>query len=75
MPTSVSHLAEQHNRHALTGREAAAMLGVKPDTVATLARRGDLNSYFVGDGRLRRFHADDVEAFIESRRAVAKAGV
>lgn len=51
----------------LTKDEVGALLRVKPGTVEAMARRGDLPSFFVGDGRLRRYRRADVLAYIDTR--------
>lgn len=59
----------------LTRVEVAHALRCKPDTVDALARRGDLPSFFIGDGRLRRFHRVDVDAYIAARRGAGRVAV
>lgn len=56
--------------HLLTVAEAAERLVVRPRTIQDLCRRGELKSVFLGDGRLRRIHVDDLAAFIAERRGV-----
>lgn len=53
----------------LTRAEVAEALRIKIDTVDVLARRGDLPSFFLGEGRVRRYYAADVEAYVEACRA------
>jgi excisionase family DNA binding protein len=51
----------------LTVEEAAERLGVRARTIQDLARRGDLVTIFIGDGRLRRIREEDLRAFVASR--------
>ncbi|MDP2712107.1 MAG: helix-turn-helix domain-containing protein [Solirubrobacteraceae bacterium] len=51
----------------LTAVDVAAILRVRPGTVDSLARRGDLPSIFLGDGRIRRFRRREVLDYIESK--------
>jgi excisionase family DNA binding protein len=55
----------------LTVVQAAERIGVRPRTIQDLARRGELKTVFIGDGRLRRVHEDDLAAFIAERREQA----
>jgi excisionase family DNA binding protein len=57
-------------RRIMTEAEVAAMLRVRPATVASLARRGELVS--LRFGRFRRYLFADVAAFIERKRQVAE---
>lgn len=57
-------------REFYTTQELALRLRIKPITVYRLARRGDLAFYLVG--RAMRFRHQDVEAFIDGCRGVAR---
>lgn len=57
-------------REFYTTQELASRLRIKPITVYRLARRGDLAFYLVG--RAMRFRHQDVEAFLDSCRGVAR---
>jgi excisionase family DNA binding protein len=51
----------------LKAEEIAAMLGLKVQTIYTMARRGELEKVKLSRKCLR-FRADDVERFIEQRQ-------
>jgi excisionase family DNA binding protein len=51
----------------LTSRQVAEVLGVSRWHVDELARRGELVSVLVGS-RSRRYHPDDITAFIRRKR-------
>src|SRR5919112_6405056 len=51
----------------LRGREAAARLGVKLDTLYAYVSRGLLRSVAVPGSRERFYHADDIERFRAGR--------
>lgn len=51
----------------MTPREVADMLRVSPSMVRALTRRGELLAAYVG--RLPRYAADDVAAYIERQRS------
>ena len=53
----------------LKAEEIASMLGLKVQTVYTMARRGELEKVKLSR-RCVRFRAGDVERFIEKRTAV-----
>jgi excisionase family DNA binding protein len=53
----------------LKAEEIAAMLGLKVQTVYTMARRGELEKVKLSR-RCLRFRAGDVERFIERKAAV-----
>lgn len=55
----------------LTVDEAAKALRTSRRTVEDACRRGDLRFLFLGKGRIRRIHADDLAAYVESRRTVS----
>lgn len=55
----------------LKPRDAAAYIGVSLRTFEDLCRRGEIRAFFIGDGRLRRAHREDLDAFIAERRASA----
>ena len=63
--------AELQKTRLLTAAEIAAMLGLKVQTVYTMARRGELEKVKLSRKCLR-FRADDVERFI-NRKIVAFA--
>lgn len=56
----------------LTEKEAATILCIKPGTVASLRRRGELKAVAVGYNRLYRYHRDDLAEFIAARRGVSR---
>jgi citrate synthase len=56
----------------LTAREAAARLGVRPQTLYAYVSRGLIRSE-TASGRLRRYHAADVAALLRRRDAGAAA--
>jgi len=62
-------IQEQQNIQLLKAEEIAAMLGLKVQTVYTMARRGDLQKVKLSRKCLR-FRAGDVERFIEEKAAV-----
>lgn len=53
----------------LTAREAAAELSVSPATLYAYVSRGLVRSEPVGDGRARRYRADDIRALRARRRS------
>ncbi|MGB3501352.1 MAG: citrate synthase family protein [Mesorhizobium sp.] len=57
----------------LNAREAAAELSISPATLYAYVSRGLIRSEPVGDGRARRYRADDVRA-MRTRRGAASAG-
>jgi excisionase family DNA binding protein len=60
-------IQEQQNIQLLKAEEIAAMLGLKVQTVYTMARRGDLQKVKLSRKCLR-FRAGDVERFIEEKQ-------
>jgi excisionase family DNA binding protein len=62
-------IKEQQKTHLLKAEEVASMLGLKVQTVYTMARRGELEKVKLSR-RCVRFRAGDVERFIEKRTAV-----
>jgi excisionase family DNA binding protein len=60
----------RQSRRLLTAREVAEVLGVHPQTVWNEAYRGNLRSVRIG--RLRKFDAEDVEAYIERGKRTDK---
>ena len=54
----------------LTAREVAEWLGVSPETVLRMHRRGDLPGFRLGSNVLR-FSERDIEAWLEARRVTA----
>ena len=62
-------IKEQQKTHLLKAEEVASMLGLKVQTVYTMARRGELEKVKLSR-RCIRFRAGDVERFIEKRTAV-----
>jgi len=62
-------IKEQQKTHLLKAEEVASMLGLKVQTVYTVARRGELEKVKLSR-RCIRFRAGDVERFIEKRTAV-----
>ena len=60
---------EQQKSQLLKAEEIAAMLGLKVQTVYALARRGELEKVKLSRRGLR-FHADDVERFIERKTSM-----
>jgi excisionase family DNA binding protein len=59
----------QKETHLLKAEQIATMLGLKVQTVYTMARRGELEKVKLSR-RCLRFRAGDVERFIEKRTAV-----
>ena len=57
---------EQQKSHLLKAEEIATTLGLKVQTVYTMARRGELEKVKLSR-RCVRFRVDDVERFIERR--------
>ena len=51
----------------LTVHELAALLKVNIKTIYRMLERGDIH-YFEVCGRTKRFHRDDVNAYLKSRR-------
>lgn len=51
----------------LTVNELAALLKVNIKTIYRMLDRGDIH-YFEVCGRTKRFHRDDVDAYLKSRR-------
>jgi excisionase family DNA binding protein len=60
---------EQQKTHLLKAEEIAAMLGLKVQTVYTMARRGELEKVKLSR-RCDRFRVGDVERFIQKKTAV-----
>ena len=60
---------QQQKNRLLKAEEIAVMLGLKVQTVYTMARRGELEKVKLSRKCLR-FRADDVERFIEKNRAL-----
>jgi excisionase family DNA binding protein len=60
---------EHQKNHLLKAEEIAAMLGLKVQTVYTMARRGELEKVKLSR-RCVRFRAGDVERFIEKKTTV-----
>lgn len=59
----------------LTAREAAAELSISPATLYAYVSRGLIRSEPIGDGRARRYRAEDVRAMRSRRGAPQAAGV
>ena len=57
---------QQQKTRLLKAEDIAAMLGLKVQTVYTIARRGELEKIKLSRKCLR-FRADDVERFIERK--------
>ncbi len=55
----------------LTAREAAGELSISPATLYAYVSRGLIRSEPVGDGRARRYRADDVRAMLARRSGAA----
>ena len=51
----------------LTVQEMAKLLKLNIKTIYRMVDRGDIHYYEVG-GRTKRFHRNDVDAYLESRR-------
>lgn len=51
----------------LTKEEVADLLRVRPSTVEAMARRGDLPSFFVGVGTIRRYKRAAVMDYLDGR--------
>ena len=58
----------QQKNQLLKAEDIAVMLGLKVQTVYTMARRGELEKVKLSR-RCLRFRADDVERFIERKAA------
>jgi len=56
----------EYKNRLLKAEDIAAMLGLKVQTIYTMARRGDLEKVKLSRKCLR-FRADDVERFIERK--------
>ncbi|MGW1295535.1 citrate synthase [Streptomyces sp. NPDC002533] len=67
---------ERHDAPRLTTRQAAELLGVKPETVYAYVSRGQLSSVRAAGGRGSTFDADEVRALARrsGRRDPAPAG-
>lgn len=61
-------IQEQQKTQLLKAEEIAAMLGLKVQTVYTMARRGELEKVKLSR-RCVRFRAADVERFIKRKTA------
>ena len=59
-------------RLALTVEEAGERIGVKRTTMYKLIRDGEIESFTIG--RLRKVSLSELDAYIERRRAAARAG-
>ena len=57
---------QEYKNRLLKAEDIAAMLGLKVQTIYTMARRGDLEKVKLSRKCLR-FRADDVERFIERK--------
>ena len=66
---STTVIEEQQKIQLLKAEEIAAMLGLKVQTVYTMARRGELEKVKLSR-RCVRFRAGDVERFIQKKTAV-----
>lgn len=53
----------------LTAREVAKLLGVHPNTIKHMVRRKEIAHYRLGTRGDLRFRVEDVEAWLEGRRA------
>jgi len=60
---------QQQKTRLLKAEDIAAMLGLKVQTVYTIARRGELEKIKLSRKCLR-FRADDVERFIQRKAAL-----
>jgi excisionase family DNA binding protein len=60
---------QQQKNHLFKAEEIAALLGLKVQTIYTMARRGELEKVKLSRKCLR-FRADDVERFIERKAAL-----
>jgi excisionase family DNA binding protein len=61
---------QQQKPRLLTAEDIAIMLGLKVQTVYTMARRGELEKVKLSR-RCLRFRADDVERFIERKAGLS----
>jgi excisionase family DNA binding protein len=66
--TSVS-LPVPHFERFLDSREAAALLQIHPKTLQRLARKGEIRAMRIG--KLWRFRASDLDAWVHLRLKVA----
>ena len=66
---STTVIEGQQKTQLLKAEEIASMLGLKVQTVYTMARRGELEKVKLSR-RCVRFRAGDVERFIEGKTAV-----
>lgn len=71
---SVSMAAADTTRDWLSTEQAAARLGVKPETLYAYVSRGQLTSQRVPGSRRSRFPAAEVERLAASRRSGGRAG-
>ena len=55
------------HKELLTRKEAAEMLGLRPQTLSKWASAGDYTLPFARVGRMARYRRSDVEAYVESR--------
>ena len=62
-------IQERQKAQLLKAEEIAAMLGLKVQTVYTMARRGELEKVKL-PRKCLRFRADDVERFIKRKAAL-----
>lgn len=62
-------IRQQQKTHLLKAEDIAEMLGLKVQTVYTMARRGDLQKVKLSRKCLR-FRVEDVERLIERRAAL-----
>lgn len=58
----VDGLMKEQRKQTLTTAEAAARLGIKPDTLRRKVRKGDVNCHKVGQRLM--FYYDDIEGLI-----------
>jgi len=61
---------QQQKTRLLKAEDIAVMLGLKVQTVYTMARRGELEKVKLSR-RCLRFRADDVERFIERKAGLS----
>lgn len=66
-PTPILAIVTRFQSDLLTRREAAAYLGVTPETLAVWASTRRYPLRFVKIGRLAKYRKSDLDAFINSR--------
>lgn len=68
--TAVPAIVSRFQSDLLTRREAAAYLGVTPETLAVWASTRRYPLRFIKIGRLSKYRKSDLDAFINSRTVI-----